>query len=307
VTPARSDPAGETPASTPATLPAPMPGANPLPQTSPTGPSDFCLRLLPGWSVLPDGAALRLIAPAGADRTSAAFRLELDILPGALKVGEPLPHDALIAQAKARLGLLRDMREDADARQIFSTPAAAGVVYRLRGARKSDGQETVSLVYALVGEGGTRTALLTPLGVGASASAFDADIEALLRTLRFLPRRQAPAEPTQEFAGRLLPGENRFYLWLRDRGDAEAVWKTTTAAGEEVSARFAGSYTVSGRLTRVAMLRAGGENPYVTRLLELTLQPAGGALQGTARLDQAHQVPVKELELVHVKFAQDRP
>ncbi len=303
----------KTPPSTPAAATSPTqesgkPSA--APEQAPTAvPGNFCLRLLPGWTVRPDGNLLRLIAPAGPGTPAAEFRLELDVLPGALKSGAPLPHSLLIQQAEARLSLfMRDLQEDETARQIFTTPNAAGVVYRFQGVRKRDGRATACLVYALIGGGGARTALLTPLESSPEPPAFSADLEALMHALRFLPGGPAPEAATQEFSGRLTPHENHFYLWLRDRGDAEAVWETVTPHGDAVSARFAGSYALSGRLLRAALLRTGGENPYVTRLLELELQPSGGnALQGSARLDDARRITVDGLQLVSVKFAPERP
>lgn len=271
--------------------------------------SDFCLRLLPGWSVRQEDAAMYLFAPANAQTGPAAFRLELDTLHITLKENAPLPHEALLEQIKARLGrFLRDISEDTEARQIFATPDAAGVCYHLRGFRRRTGKAMMGLVYVLIGENGARTALLTPLEDDPSTLTFRADLDAQMHTLRFLAGRHSTDESLQEFSGRLMPNANRFYLWLRERGDAEAVWTATSPKGEDISARLAGSYVLRGQRLRIVLLRTGGENPYMTRLLELDLQVgAGSKLEGTAHLDDAQRVPITDLQLVHAKVAQSNP
>jgi hypothetical protein len=283
---------------------AAAPGAKPQ-----AASSDFCLRLLPGWSVRQEGAATFLVAPASAQTEPTAFRLELDVLHVTLKENAPLPHEALLEQIKARLGqFLRDISEDADARQIFTTPDAAGVIYRLRGFRRRTGKAMLGLVYVLIGENGARTALLTPLEEDPPTLAFRADLDAQMHTLRFLSGGHLTDAPLQEFSGRLMPTANRFYLWLRERGDAEAVWTTTSPQGEEISARLAGSYALRGQRLRIVLLRTGGENPFMARLLELDLQSgAGGKLEGTAHLDDTQRVPITDLQRVSAKFAQGSP
>src|SRR5579884_243558 len=270
-------------------------------------PGDFCLRLLPGWRVQPEGGALRLIAAADRPDGGAAFRLELDALTAPITAGGPLPHTELLGQIRERLGAsLRNARERIEARQVFTTPSAAGITYHFQGERRSDGRAVTDVpVTVLIGEGGKRTALLAPLEPAPLPPDLEADLGAMLRAARFLPSEARP-DTTQQFSGRLVGQENTFFLCLRNKGDAEAVWKTFTPNGTEMSARFAGSYALLGNRVRAALLRTGGENRYAARLLELDLTPVGGVARGTVRLDDTRQMPIADLKLINVSLTQGR-
>lgn len=285
----------------------PTPLATAAEATAPRVPGNICLRLPPDWSVQPESpTTLRLTPPSQPPGSGTAFRLELGALGIALPSNAPLPHTTLIEQAEARLAAtLKDIQEEADSRLVFTTPNAIGVRYRFRGVRKADGREVTNIpAYLLLSAGRDRTALFTPVDPTAYRAAFAGEIEALLYAMRFLPAAPTGPRATQQFSGRLSNDENRFYLWLRNGGDAEAVWKTVSPQGEESSARFAGSYARSGNRLRVALLLTGGANRYVTRLLELDLQPLSNIAYGTARLDTSQQIPVRDLRLTTMRVTE---
>ncbi|HZP81597.1 MAG TPA: hypothetical protein VFB21_08170 [Chthonomonadaceae bacterium] len=270
-------------------------------------PGNICLRLPPGWSVRPESPTmLRLASPSESPGSGAAFRLELDALDIPSAPNAPLPYTALAEQAKTRLAAsLKDIHEEADSRLVFATPNAIGIRYRFRGVRKADGREVTSVpAYLLLSTRRDRTALFTPVDADSRRPASAEEIEPLLYAMRFLPAAPTGSRATQQFSGRLSGDENRFYLWLRDGGDAEAVWKTVSPQGEESSARFAGSYALVGNRLRVALLLTGGATRYVTRLLELDLQSLSNIAYGTARLDTSRQMPVSDLRLTTMRVTE---